>query len=150
MSRRGNGILRRPLGPLPVQSAAPQLHLYMQCEEVRKILQAGKPLVHGLLGGIAQRNQFPGRILGRRQGRVRIRVDDRQHFSAANPSNGQALTFYRDHSVFFVEEFSALRLHAIGMHIFAQTIPCKFQCTPLTIVPSARSATVVIPTCTQE
>jgi hypothetical protein len=57
-------------------------------------------------GRITQLNQLPRRILGWRQGSLRVRIHDRQYLPAPNSADRQTLTLHRDHSILLVEEIS--------------------------------------------
>ena len=62
-------------------------------------------LVQGRVAGrIAQCNELSRRVIGRCQRSVWIRVDNRQHFTAANSPDRQALTLHGKHSVRFAKD----------------------------------------------
>ena len=79
---------------------------------------------------ITQRNQLPRRIFCGRQRSTRVRVDDRQHFSAAHSPNRQALTLNGDHSVFFVEDSHSITHVPLDAQFYPATPPPDIQFPP--------------------
>ena len=75
---------------------------------------------------ITQRNQLPRRIFCGRQRSTRVRVDDRQHFSAAHSPNRQALTLNGDHSVFFVEDSHSITHVPLDAQFYPRDAPSRY------------------------
>lgn len=90
--------------------------------------ERGRTSIHGPSPRIAQGNQLPGRVLRWRQWRLRILRYDRQYLSTADPLNGQALTLYRKHPVFFIKDFAWIDIHnALGCSYPTRRLQVKSQ-----------------------
>src|SRR5271169_4571669 len=70
----------------------------------RKGFVEGIALVQRRSGRIAQRNELAWWIFRGRERCLRIGVDDRQHLTAANSPDRQALTLHGKDSIFFAED----------------------------------------------